>query len=68
MSLISAQNFLERMKSDLSFMKIHNTAKTAMDRERLINEQGYRFSDEELSVALDMLMSEMLAKPYSKSA
>ena len=68
MSLISAQNLLERMKSDLGFMKIHNSAKSAIERERLISEHGYRFSDEELSVALDMLMSEMLAKPYSKSA
>ena len=68
MSLISAQNFLDRMKSDLGFMKTHNSAKTAAERDRIIMEHGYYFSDEELSIALDVMMSEMLAKPYRQSA
>jgi hypothetical protein len=56
------------MKSDLSFMKIHNNARSVAERDSLIMQNGYNFSDEELSLALDILMNDMLAKPYRKSA
>ncbi len=64
MSIESAESFLRKMKEDEDFWIRHNRAKTKEERELIIRNAGFNFSEEELKAAIDKLIEKMIANRY----
>ncbi len=67
MSLESALSFLERIKNDEFFRAEHERITSSRERKKLIIKEGYSFTDDELSLAIDHVMTNVVKKRLIKS-
>ncbi len=66
MSLSSAIEFIERMKSDDSLWFTHKAIRDKNEHKSLIKQAGYDFTEEELKTALDVFIKDLLRYKNSK--
>lgn len=62
MSLESAKSYLEKMSKDDKFYKRHKKIVNRKERMKVIREDGYDFSADELDIALEQMIKDIKRK------
>ena len=55
MSIESARRYIEKIQSDEAFWRMHKNARDRSDREKLMESNGFTFTDDELLRVLDKM-------------